>query len=164
LNRGLVPVKETACCGGTARKLKESCARAVIGHENTRGICGKVSWRYLGNTSEWACWSRSGEPCWLKFYEESTETHFDSSSAVNLCNTIIVAPQFGQYQTQSSEATGRVSGAAGVQKRLLTSVRQRATRAARGNGHPVGVAAQIAQHLQRTAKGRFGVDHPVLAV
>src|SRR5215471_3282865 len=27
-----------------------------------------------------------------------------------------------------------------------------------------GVAAQIAQHLHRTAKGRFDVDHPVLTV
>ena len=33
-----------------------------------------------------------------------------------------------------------------------------------GNGHAMGVAAQIAQHLYRTAKDRFGVDHPVLTV
>src|ERR1700739_1166724 len=33
-----------------------------------------------------------------------------------------------------------------------------------GNGHAMGVAAQIAQHLHRAAKSRFGVDHPVLTV
>src|SRR5215472_18566413 len=33
-----------------------------------------------------------------------------------------------------------------------------------GNGHAMGVAAQIAQHLHRTAKGRLGVDDPILTV
>jgi hypothetical protein len=52
----------------------------------------------------------------LKVYEESKETHLDSSSAVNLCSTIIVAPQRGQCQTAASEACSP-SGAAGVQER-----------------------------------------------
>jgi len=33
-----------------------------------------------------------------------------------------------------------------------------------GNGHAVGVAAQITQHLHGTAKGRLSIDDPVLAV
>jgi hypothetical protein len=33
-----------------------------------------------------------------------------------------------------------------------------------GNGHAMGVAAQIAQHLQRTTEGGLGIDHPVVAV
>ena len=33
-----------------------------------------------------------------------------------------------------------------------------------GNSHAMGVPAQIAQHLQRTAKGWLGVDNPVLTM
>jgi hypothetical protein len=33
-----------------------------------------------------------------------------------------------------------------------------------GNGHAMGVAAQIAQHLERAAKGWLGVDDPILTV
>lgn len=33
-----------------------------------------------------------------------------------------------------------------------------------GDGHAVGVAAEIAQHILRAAEGTFQVDHPVLAV
>ena len=33
-----------------------------------------------------------------------------------------------------------------------------------GDGHAMGVAAEIAQHLQRTAEGWLGVDHPVVAM
>ena len=33
-----------------------------------------------------------------------------------------------------------------------------------GNGYPMGVAAQIAQHVQGTTKGWLGIDHPVLAM
>ncbi len=33
-----------------------------------------------------------------------------------------------------------------------------------GNRHAVGVATQIAQHLQRTTEGGLGIDHPVVAM
>jgi len=33
-----------------------------------------------------------------------------------------------------------------------------------GNGHAVGVTAEIAQHLHRSTKGWLGIDDPVLAV
>ena len=33
-----------------------------------------------------------------------------------------------------------------------------------GNGHTMGVATQIAQHLQGATEGRLGIDHPVVAV
>ncbi len=33
-----------------------------------------------------------------------------------------------------------------------------------GNGHAVGVATEIAQHLQRTAEGGLGIDDPVVAM
>jgi hypothetical protein len=32
-----------------------------------------------------------------------------------------------------------------------------------GDGHAMGVAAQILQHVFGAAEGAFGVDHPVLA-
>jgi hypothetical protein len=31
-----------------------------------------------------------------------------------------------------------------------------------GNGHPMGVAGEIAQHMMGTAEGWFGIDDPVL--
>jgi len=31
-----------------------------------------------------------------------------------------------------------------------------------GNGHPMGVAGKIAQHMMGTAEGWFGIDDPVL--
>ena len=33
-----------------------------------------------------------------------------------------------------------------------------------GNGHAMGVAAEIAQHLHGTAEGGLGIDHPVVAM
>ena len=33
-----------------------------------------------------------------------------------------------------------------------------------GNGHAMGVAAQIAQHLKRATESGLGIDHPVVAV
>lgn len=33
-----------------------------------------------------------------------------------------------------------------------------------GDGDPVCISAEIAQDLLRTTEGRFGIDHPVLAV
>ena len=33
-----------------------------------------------------------------------------------------------------------------------------------GNGHAVGVATEIAQHLQGTTEGGLGIDHPVVAM
>ena len=33
-----------------------------------------------------------------------------------------------------------------------------------GNGHAMGVATEIAQHLQGAAEGGLGVDHPVVAM
>ena len=33
-----------------------------------------------------------------------------------------------------------------------------------GDGDAMGIAAQIAQHFLGSAKGRLGVDHPILAV
>ena len=33
-----------------------------------------------------------------------------------------------------------------------------------GNGHAMGVAAEIAQHLHGPAEGRLGIDDPVVAV
>ena len=32
-----------------------------------------------------------------------------------------------------------------------------------GDGHAMGVAAQILEHVLGAAEGAFGVDHPVLA-
>jgi hypothetical protein len=55
------------------------------------------------STSEERCWLKFYQRCWLKFYEESKEMHLDSSSAANLCNTIIIAPQYGQCQTEASQ-------------------------------------------------------------
>jgi hypothetical protein len=31
-----------------------------------------------------------------------------------------------------------------------------------GDGHAMGVAAEIAQHLHRTTEGGFGIDDPVV--
>ena len=33
-----------------------------------------------------------------------------------------------------------------------------------GDGHAMGVAAEIAQHLHRTAEGRLGINDPVVAM
>ncbi len=33
-----------------------------------------------------------------------------------------------------------------------------------GNGHAVGVATEIAQHLQGTTESGLGIDHPVVAM
>jgi len=30
-----------------------------------------------------------------------------------------------------------------------------------GDGDPMGIAAEISQHLRRSAEGRLGIDHPV---
>ena len=31
-----------------------------------------------------------------------------------------------------------------------------------GDGHAVGVTAEIAEHLPRSAERRFGIDHPIV--
>jgi hypothetical protein len=67
-----------------------------LGEGESEGVpatCGKGALKCIGHTSVVACQGTSEERCWLKIYEESKETHLDSSSAVNLCSTIIVAPQ-----------------------------------------------------------------------
>ncbi len=33
-----------------------------------------------------------------------------------------------------------------------------------GNGHAMGVATEIAQHLHRAAEGGLGINHPVVAM
>ncbi len=77
--------------------------------------------------------------------------HGDSSAAVNLCSKIIVAPQFGQCQKDSSQPTGGISGAAGVQERYVSSCWQRDTREARlGGGLQV---AMTEQNLDRAQVG-----------
>jgi len=46
----------------------------------------------------------------------------------------------------------------GEGERLAVSVEE----AAIGDGHPMGVVGQVFEHLLRTGKGAFGINHPVV--
>jgi len=64
--------------------------------EGATGTCRKARWSELCTRVERRASGTSHEGPSLKVYEESNETHLDSSAAVNLCSTTMVAPQCGQ--------------------------------------------------------------------
>ena len=68
----------------------------------------------------------------MERYEESKQEHRNKSAAVNLCITIMAAPQRGQCQTEELSAEAwQVPASTRVEELLDSSCRDRAKREAR---------------------------------